>query len=157
MNRLLLSMAFVVLLAGCGSEPGTSSQPAAPPPDQAPSLSDQQARQRYKEEVQKAHRLGHEAALLLEGIVGASDARRVCPELDKLSDEVALVAREIVKLGVDNSRNVLQTKKRVEFFATQEELRGVLVPLQANDSAWQVIRPSVDRFKRELDKLKLGI
>jgi len=157
MNRLLLSVAFVVLLAGCGSEPGTSSPPAAPPPDQAPSLSDQQARQRYKEEVQKAHRLVHEAALLLEGIVGASDARRVRPELDKLSDEVALVAREIVKLGVDNSRNVLQTKKRVEFFATQEELRGVLVPLQANDSAWRVIRPSVDRFKRELDKLKLGI
>ena len=157
MNRLFLSVAFVVLLAGCGSEPGTSSQPAAPPPDQAPSLSDQQARQRYKEEVQKVHRLVHQAAQLLDGIVGASDARRVRPELDKLSDEVALVAREIVKLGVDNSRNVLQTKKRVEFFATQEELRGVLVPLQANDSAWRVIRPSVDRFKRELDKLKLGI
>ena len=67
------------------------------------------------------------------------------------------MAREIVKLGVDNSRNVLQTKKRVEFFATEEELRGALVPLQANDSAWRVIRPSVDRFKRELDKLKLGI
>ena len=157
MNRLLLSMAFVVLLAGCGSEPGTSSPPAAPPPDQAPSLSDEQARLRYKEEVQKVHRLVHQAALLLEGIVGASDARRVRPELDKLSDEVALVAREIVKLGVDNSRNVLQTKKRVEFFATEEELRGALVPLQANDSAWRVIRPSVDRFKRELDKLKLGI
>jgi hypothetical protein len=157
MNRLLLSMAFVVLLAGCGSEPGTSSQPAAPPPDQAPSLSDEQARQRYKEEVQKVDRLVHQAALLLEGIVGASDARRVRPELDKLSDEVALVAREIVKLGVDNSRNVLQTKKRVEFFATEEELRGALVPLQANDSSWRVIRPSVDRFKRELDKLKLGI
>ena len=157
MNRLLLSVAFVVLLAGCGSEPGTSSQPAAPPPDQAPSLSDEQARLRYKEEVQKVHRLVHQAAQLLDGIVGASDARRVRPELDKLSDEVVLVAREIVKLGVDNSRNVLQTKKRVEFFATEVELRGALVPLQANDSAWRVIRPSVDRFKRELDKLKLGI
>ena len=153
MNRLLLFVAFVVLLAGCGSEPGTSSQPA----DQAPSLGDEQARLRYKEEVQKVHRLVHQAAQLLDGIVGASDARRVRPELDKLSDEVVLVAREIVKLGVDNSRNVLQTKKRVEFFATEEELRGALVPLQANDSAWRVIRPSVDRFKRELDKLKLGI
>jgi hypothetical protein len=120
-------------------------------------LSDEQARLRYKEEVQKVHRLVHQAAQLLDGIVGASDARRVRPELDKLSDEVVLVAREIVKLGVDNSRNVLQTKKRVEFFATEEELRGALVPLQANDSAWRVIRPSVDRFKRELDKLKLGI
>ena len=108
-------------------------------------------------EPRLAMQLVHEAALLLDGIVGASDARRVRPELDKLSDEVALLAREIITLGVDNSKSILRSKKRVEFFATREELRGALVPLQANDSAWQVIRPSVDRFNQELDKLKLGI
>ena len=121
------------------------------------SSSSQEKKLDQKEEIQKAHRLIHEAALLLDGIVGASDARRVRPELDKLSDQVALVAREIVTLGSDHSQNISHHKKRVEFFAAREELRGALVPLQVNDSAWRVIRPSVDRFNRELDKLKLGI
>ena len=155
MNRLLPVLAVLALLAGCLPDPETSSQPPASPP--APSLDEQQAQQRYREEIQKAHKLIHEAALLLDGIVGASDARRIRPELDKLSDQVALVAREIVTLGVDNSQKITHHKKRVEFFSAREELRGALVPLQVNDSAWRVIRPSVDRFNRELDKLKLGI
>lgn len=155
MNRLPPALVALVLVAGCVPDPGASSQPPASPP--APALDGQQAQQRYREEIQKAHRLIHEAALLLDGIVGASDARRVRPELDKLSDQVALVAREIVTLGIDHSQDISHHKKRVEFFAAREELRGALVPLQVNDSAWRVIRPSVDRFNRELDKLKLGI
>ena len=157
MNRDFLVVAFLILLAGCGSEPGTSPPPVESPPPVAAALDDQQARMRYQEQIQKAHQLVRDAARLLDGIVGAADARRVRAELDALSDEVALVAREMVTLGVDITGDVTYHKKRVEFFATQEKLRGVLVPLQGNDSAWRVIRPSVDRFKGELEKLNLGI
>ena len=47
--------------------------------------------------------------------------------------------------------------RRVEFFSTTEKLRGALVPLQAQDSAWRAIKPSVDRFYQELEQLNLGI
>ncbi len=157
MCRHLLVLSFVILQAGCGTEQGTAPQATNPPAPAAPALDDQQARKQYQEQIQKAHQLVRDAAELLDGIAAASEARKARLELDKLSDEMALVAREMVTLGVDITGDITYHKKRVEFFATQEKLRGAVVPLQANDSAWRVMRPSVDRFKQELDKLNLGI
>ena len=75
----------------------------------------------------------------MDSIVSPADARAACTELDKLSDRVIVVADEIARIGVDNSRSFTYTQKRMKFFATKEKLRGSLVPLQVNDRVWQII------------------
>ena len=94
MCRHLLVLSFVILQAGCGTEPGTAPQATNPPPPAAPALDDQQARKQYQEQIQKAHQLVRDAAELLDGIAAASEARKARLEMDKLSDEMALVARD---------------------------------------------------------------
>ena len=152
MNRHLLVVAFVILLAGCGSEadlPIESKEPESTEPTDKHAL--------YRAEIEKAHELVRQAARLMDSIVSPADARAACAELDKLSDKVIVVADEIARIGVDNSRSLTYQQKRMKFFATKEKLRGSLVPLQVNDRVWQIIKPKIDRFYHELTKLKLDI
>jgi hypothetical protein len=152
MNRCLLIVVSLMLLAGCGSEadlPIESNEPESTEPTDKHAL--------YRAEIEKAHELVREAARLMDSIVSPADARAACAELDKLSDKVIVVADEIARIGVDNSRSFTYTQKRMKFFATKEKLRGSLVPLQVNDRVWQIIKPKIDRFYHELTKLKLEI
>ena len=152
MNRCLLIAVSLMLLAGCGSEadlPIESNEPESTEPTDKHAL--------YRAEIEKAHELVREAARLMDSIVSPADARAACAELDKLSDKVIVVADEIARIGVDNSRSFTYTQKRMKFFATKETLRGSLVPLQVNDRVWQIIEPTIIRFYDELKKLKLDI
>ena len=152
MNRCLLIAVSLMLLAGCGSEadlPIDSKEPESTEPTDKHAL--------YRAEIEKAHELVREAARLMDSIVSPADARAACAELDKLSDRVIVVADEIARIGVDNSRSFTYTQKRMKFFATKETLRGSLVPLQVNDRVWQIIEPTIIRFYDELKKLKLEI
>ena len=152
MNRCLLIVVSLMLLAGCGSEadlPIESNEPESTEPTDKHAL--------YRAEIEKAHELVREAARLMDSIVSPADARAACAELDKLSDKVIVVADEIARIGVDNSRSFTYTQKRMKFFATKETLRGSLVPLQVNDRVWQIIEPRIIRFYDELKKLKLEI
>ena len=152
MNRCLLIAVSLMLLAGCGSEadlPIESKEPESTEPTDKHAL--------YRAEIEKAHELVREAARLMDSIVSPADARAACAELDKLSDKVIVVADEIARIGVDNSRSFTYTQKRMKFFATKEKLRGSLVPLQVNDRVWQIIEPTIIRFYDELKKLKLEI
>ena len=152
MNRCLLITVSLMLLAGCGSEadlPIDSKEPESTEPTDKHAL--------YRAEIEKAHELVREAARLMDSIVSPADARAACAELDKLSDKVIVVADEIARIGVDNSRSFTYTQKRMKFFATKETLRGSLVPLQVNDRVWQIIEPTIIRFYDELKKLKLEI
>ena len=149
MNRCLRIVVSLMLLAGCGSEadlPIESNEPESTEPTDKHAL--------YRAEIEKAHELVREAARLRASIVSPADARAACAELDKLSDKVIVVADEIARIGVDNSRSLTYTQKRMKFFATKEKLRGSLVPLQVNDRFWQIIEPTIIRFYDELKKLK---
>jgi hypothetical protein len=147
-----------VLLLGCGDESQLPQEPAGDSPEAAETSSgDGGALQEFIDRVEVAQQLVRDAADLLSSIASSVDARAARKQLDELSDEIARLRDEMASLGVDPRNNVSFKHRRVKFFSTMEKLRGALVPLQAQDSAWRAIKPSVDRFYQELEQLNLGI